>query len=190
MRRTLLLLATMMFALVVAGRVALAATVTCSGDPECVGTDENDRIKGSNNDEHIFGFGGSDIIDGNGGSDHVVGDRLASGEPTTTPDGDDKLDGGPDADRVYGYGGSDTLIGSQGADYIDAVSYETFGSSNTIKAGLGDDEISANNGVYDRIDCGTGGELFGDSAQVDLNGLDNVAKNCERVDPLQVPTSG
>ncbi len=114
MRRTLLLLATIMFALVVAGGVALAATVTCTGDPECVGTDENDRIKGSNNDEHIFGFGGSDIIDGNGGSDHVVGDRSALGEPTTTPDGDDKLDGGPDADRIYGFGGSDTLIGSQG----------------------------------------------------------------------------
>ena len=188
MRRTLLLLATMMFALVVAGGVALAATVTCSGDPECVGTDENDRIKGSNNDEHIFGFGGSDIIDGNGGFDHVVGDRSALGEPTTTPDGDDKLDGGPDADRIYGFGGSDTLIGSQGGDYIDAVSGEssTSGASNTIRAGIGDDEISANNGVSDRIDCGSGS----DSAQVDLNDLDNVAKNCESVDPLPVPTSG
>src|SRR5215208_623054 len=140
MRRTLLLLATMMFALVVAGGVALAATVTCTGDPLCEGTDENDRIKGSNNDEHIYGLGGSDIIDGNGGSDHVVGDRLVSGEPTTTPDGDDKLDGGPGGDGLYGYGGNDTLIGSSGADKIDAETYElplaqNPNGHNIIKAG-------------------------------------------------------
>jgi len=58
---------------------------------------------------------------------------------------------------------------------------------NTIRGGSEDDQISANNGVVDHIDCGTGGEFYGDYAQVDLNGLDKVAKDCERVEPLPVP---
>jgi|SRR5215207_4549164 len=187
MRRIILLLATMTFALVVAGGVALAATVTCSGGLECVGTDDNDRIQGSNNDEHIFGLGGSDIIDGNGGSDHVVGDRLASGEPTTTPDGDDKLDGGPGDDGLYDYGGNDTLIGGPGADKFDAETFElplaqNPNGHNIIKAGGDIDEVEAVNSVPDSINCGTG---F-DYAQVD-NGLDRVAKNCEDVSYFTLP---
>jgi len=186
MRRTLLLLATLALTLVVAGGVALAATVTCSG-LECVGTDDNDRIQGSNNDEHIYGLGGSDIIDGNGGSDHVVGDRLVSGEPTTTPDGDDKLDGGPGGDGLYGYGGNDTLIGGPGDDKIDARTYELPlaqipDGHNIIKAGGDIDEVEAVNGVPDSINCGPG---F-DYAQVD-NGLDRVANNCEDVSYFTLP---
>jgi Ca2+-binding RTX toxin-like protein len=163
--------------------VALAATIACSGGLGCVGTDDDDRIQGSNDDEHIYGLGGSDIIDGNGGSDHVVGDRLASGEPTTTPDGDDKLDGGPGDDGLYGYGGNDTLIGGPGDDKIDARTYElplaqTPDGHNIIKAGGGDfDEVDAVNGVPDSINCGAGSDDF---AAVE-NGLDKVANNCEHV---------
>jgi hypothetical protein len=184
MRRTLLLLATMAFVLIVAGGVALAASIIyCPGGEDCFGTPGDDRIEGSDGDDiHIFGSGGSDIIDANGGSEHVVGDHLTD----RSLDGDDKLDGGPDPDRIYGFGGSDTLIGGQGEDYIDAQSYETSGASNTIRGGSENDQIDANNGVYDRIDCGTGS----DTVTVDLNDLDKVAKNCERVDPLPAPTSG
>ena len=147
----------------------------------CEGTDDNDRINGTNSDEHIFGYGGSDTINGNGGSEHVVGD----GQLNTALDGNDKLDGGAAADRVYGYGGSDTLIGGAGADYIDAVSGETSGASNTIRAGSENDEISADNGVQDTIDCGTGC----DSVLVGLGGFDRVAKNCESVSSPTPPPS-
>ena len=169
---------------------ALAATIIyCPGDQDCFGTNDDDRIEGSIGDDmHIFGSGGSDIIDANGGSEHVVGDDLTD----RRFDGDDKLDGGPDPDRIYGFGGSDTLIGGPGEDYIDGVSGETsdlpavLEVENTIRVGSEDDQISANNGVYDRIDCGTGS----DNVHVDLNDLDKIAKNCELVYPLPVPTSG
>ena len=188
MRATLLLLATMAFVLIVAGGVALAAaTITCPTSPLlCEGTDDYDKIEGSNGDDvHIFGYGGNDTINANGGSEHVVGDGVL--DPNNPGvDGNDKLDGGADPDRVYGYGGSDTLIGGPGEDYIDAVSYETSESRNTIRGGSENDQIDANNGVSDHIDCGTGS----DTVTVDLNDLDKVAKDCERVDPLPEPPSG
>jgi Ca2+-binding RTX toxin-like protein len=187
MRRTLLLLATMMFALVVAGGVALAASISCpdpSSGLHCVGTDGNDKIQGTIYEEHIFALGGNDTVYGNDGSDHLVGDGLApSGDPNTKLDGSDKLDGGAGDDGLYGYGRSDTLTGGLGDDKIDAVSNETPRAHNTISAGSGIDEVFANNGVRDSIDCGDGS----DSAQVDLNGLDKVADNCEDVDPQPVP---
>lgn len=190
MQRIALLLATMTLALIVVGGVALAATIiSCPGGQDCFGTNDDDKIEGTNGDDvHIFGLGGSDTIDGNGGSEHVVGDDLTD----RSLDGDDKLDGGADPDRIYGFGGSDTLIGGTGEDYIDAVSGETselpavLEVENTIRAGSENDQIDANNGVHDRIDCGTGS----DTVTVDLNDLDKVAKNCERVDPVPVPTSG
>jgi hypothetical protein len=52
MRRTLLLLSTMVVALLLAGGVALAANITCPGGP-CTGTEQNDRITGSLLDDDI-----------------------------------------------------------------------------------------------------------------------------------------
>jgi hypothetical protein len=170
----------MTLVLIVAGGVALAATVSCSGAFICDGTDGDDTIRGTSASEDIYGFGGSDTIKGNGGDDKMFGDGLVGGAPNPTLDGNDQMDGGPGTDRLYGYGSSDKLIGGSGGDYIDAVYAETPevpGTHNTIRAGGGNDIVDAVNGVPDSIDCGSG-KL--DEAYVDV-GLDTVAANCERV---------
>ena len=67
MRRTLLLLSTMMLALLLASGVALAANIQCQGGP-CVGTEQNDRITGSLEDDVIQALGGRDHVTGRGGT--------------------------------------------------------------------------------------------------------------------------
>jgi len=67
MRRTILLLSTMMLALLLASGVALAANITCQGGP-CVGTEQNDRITGSLEDDVIQALGGRDHVTGRGGT--------------------------------------------------------------------------------------------------------------------------
>jgi Ca2+-binding RTX toxin-like protein len=180
MKRIPLLMVTMALALIVAGGVALAATINCPGGGlDCSGTNGDDRIKGTDSDEKIYGLGGSDTIDGNGGSDVLLGDDNVD----RSMDGNDKLDGGPGDDGLHGYGGSDTFVGGSGADIIDAgdgESTDVLGTHNTVRAGSGDDDVFSVNGVPDSIDCGTGSEIRGDSAVVDI-GLDKVAKNCEDV---------
>jgi Ca2+-binding RTX toxin-like protein len=176
MRRITLLLATMTFALVVAGGVAFAATITCDGVSTCDGTPGDDRIKGSNTDDSINGLGGNDTIDGNGGSDIVVGDTTFDGLVV----GNDKLDGGAGSDHILGLGGSDTLVGGPDDDIIDANAFETSGSQDTIRAGSGIDEVQAIDGFKDIISCGTGS----DHAFVDA-GLDKVSKDCELVSTPQ-----
>jgi Ca2+-binding RTX toxin-like protein len=185
MKRILLLMAaTMTLTLIVAGGVALAATfISCPGNgAECFGDDLDNRIKGTDSDEKIYAEGGNDTVDGNGGFDVLLGDNIE----VRTLDGDDKLDGGPGDDGLHGYGGSDTLIGGSGDDIIDSTSGEDplSGDQNTIKGGTGQEDIFADNDLRDTIDCGTGGEypLQGDFVAFD-DGLDKVAKNCERKDP-------
>jgi Ca2+-binding RTX toxin-like protein len=181
MKRILLLMAaTMTLALIVAGGVAFAATmISCpGGGADCFGTDNDDRIKGSDSDEKVYAQGGNDTVDGNGGWDVLLGDDPEATDSSL--DGNDKLDGGPGDDGLHGYGGSDTLIGGSGNDIINSEFRETPQAQNTIKAGSGDDEVRAVNGVRDSVDCGTGSEIVGDRAQVDT-GLDKVARNCEHV---------
>ena len=174
MRRITLLLATMTFALAVAGGVAFAATITCVGLPAtCDGGPGHDRIEGSNIDDNINGLSGNDTIDGNAGSDIIAGDSTL--DPSVVP-GNDKLDGGAGADRITGTGGSDTLVGGPDGDLIDANALETDGSVDTIRAGSGTDEVWSYDGRKDIISCGTGSDV----ADVDA-GLDKVSKDCEVV---------
>ena len=67
MRRTLLLLTTMVVALLLAGGVALAANIQCLGGP-CTGTEQNDRITGSQVDDEIDALGGGDDVKARGGT--------------------------------------------------------------------------------------------------------------------------
>jgi Ca2+-binding RTX toxin-like protein len=97
MRRTILLLSTMMLALLMAGGVALAANIQCLGGP-CVGTEENDQITGSQVD---------DFIEALGGRDHV-----------TARPGDDYVNGGGGSDEITGGEGGDILLRGRGPDEI------------------------------------------------------------------------
>ena len=77
--------------------VAWAANITCLGGP-CTGTEENDRITGSQLDDEIEALGGRD---------HVTG-RM----------GDDVVDGDAGADEITGGVGGDYLGGDLGPDEI------------------------------------------------------------------------
>ena len=75
------------------------------------------------------------------------------------------------------------MIAGPGADKVDAESFETTGleaqnTHNTIRGGSGDDDVFAENGVQDSINCGTGSDyaLVDDGVVVD-----RVANNCEDV---------
>ena len=104
MRKTLLLLTTMALALLVAGGVALAATITCQVGVVCNGTSEADTITGIASNDTINGLDGNDFIKARGGSD--------------------KIDGGPNNDTMNGGPGNDTymFVGSWGIDRISADS--------------------------------------------------------------------
>src|SRR5215213_1783497 len=104
MRKTLLLLTTMALALLVAGGVALAATVTCQVGVTCNGTSSDDTITGTTSNDTIKGRGGNDTI--------------------SALDGIDKINGGPKNDTMDGGAGNDTYLFANfwGIDRISADS--------------------------------------------------------------------
>jgi Ca2+-binding RTX toxin-like protein len=102
MRRTLLLLSTTVLALLLACGVALAANITCPGGP-CVGTEQNDRITGSQVDDTIQALGGRDHVTGRMGDDFVDGDA-----------GGDEITGGVGGDFLFGDMGPDEMGGGPG----------------------------------------------------------------------------
>ena len=65
MRRTVVLLATMVLTLLLASGVALAVTK--------IGTDGPDHLKGTNGDDHLIGKGGNDILNSLAGDNNLVG---------------------------------------------------------------------------------------------------------------------
>jgi hypothetical protein len=96
MRRTALLITAMAVAILVAGGVALAKTISCAKQDGrvCLGTNNADVITGTNK---------ADIIKARG-SGMQVDQVMARG-------GRDKVFGGDGADHLFGGGGSDTLNG-------------------------------------------------------------------------------
>jgi Ca2+-binding RTX toxin-like protein len=81
----------------------------------------------------------------------------------------DTMNGTPGPDYMAGLAGHDTLNGFDGEDKIAA-------QGDTVSGGPGNDAIAANNGVKDKIDCGTGSR---DIAYSDPKGIDIVSSNCE-----------
>jgi hypothetical protein len=184
-KRTLLLLTGMTAAvLVLTAGVALAADpIFCSTNP-CMGTDQDDDIRGTDNPETIDALGGNDEAFGAGGDDKVYGregddPRLAGdAQGNEALDGSDEVYGGPGADSLYADGYSDLLSGGGGPDDIDARENASAGThvpgTDTVKGGGGNDSIYAIDGAVDHIDCGKGkrDEVFRDK------GMDTI-QNCE-----------
>ena len=80
----------MVVAIVVAGRVALATTISGTDrDETLIGTGYADTIKARGGGDEVRGLGGPDQLYGNGGRDRVVGGY-----------GEDKLYGGNGNDRL------------------------------------------------------------------------------------------
>lgn len=102
--------------------VALAANITCQGGP-CVGTEQNDRIAGSQVDDDIEALGGRDEVTARGGDDEVDGG--ADGDEITGGDGGDLLRGGRGPDEIGG--GPGTPDGTPRTDFFCSYSDERTG---------------------------------------------------------------
>jgi hypothetical protein len=96
MKRTVLMLAFVVVAVLVAVPVAYAANFRCDEVP-CLGTPQKDTIR------ERAGDGKRDIIRAKGAGDRIEADRY-----------------GRDADRLYGQGGNDRLsaLDGDGDDYL------------------------------------------------------------------------
>jgi Ca2+-binding RTX toxin-like protein len=132
MKRTMLLIASMMPALLVAAGVALAQDgVQKVCNTNCYGTDRDDQLSGTANPNIIKGRKGADQIEGNGGKDI--------------------LNGNLGADAVYGDNGEDKVYGGGDNDYMQG-GYK----SDHIGTGSGNDVVAAKDGFRDQIYCGSG----------------------------------
>jgi Ca2+-binding RTX toxin-like protein len=149
MRRLILVVSTMALTLLVAGGVALAATIHCPNSTQlfCYGTSLADTMYGSDLSDIMYGKGGadtmhgygaSDSIEGGNGSDHIYGDAgnddslwggaYNEGTNKNTDTSDDYVHGGDGADFILGghaQGGVDRLYGEGQNDLINASQIET-----------------------------------------------------------------
>jgi Ca2+-binding RTX toxin-like protein len=134
--------------------VAMAATI--------IGTDDGERLRGTNNGDTISGNGGRDKIQALAGDDIVSGgtggDRIWAGRGVDNVTGDsgwDLIVGGPGNDATLNGGdGPDRIAGGRGND--------------TSSGGNGNDRIFANVGV-DSSDGGAGNDDLWALARGDVN---------------------
>ncbi|MDP9492185.1 MAG: hypothetical protein M3P42_08330, partial [Actinomycetota bacterium] len=111
---------------------------------------DRDRINGEAGNDGLFGESGNDALNGGAGNDRLFGG--AGADSATGGSGADQADGGSGNDVIVGGGGADVLVG-----------------------GTGNDRITANDGVRDRISCGSGRD------RVVADRSDRIARGCERV---------
>jgi Ca2+-binding RTX toxin-like protein len=131
MKRTMLLIASMMLALLVAAGVALAQDgVSKVCNTNCRGTDRDDQLSGTSKRNAIEGRNGADQIEGKGAKDTLNGNL-----------GSDAVYGGNGEDKIYGGGNDDYMQAGIKSDYIGT--------------GSGNDVIAAKDGFRDQIYCGS-----------------------------------
>ncbi|PLS87220.1 MAG: hypothetical protein CYG60_03070 [Actinobacteria bacterium] len=106
MRKTISLVASVASAVLIAGGVALAATLQ--------GTGGDDVLVGTTSGDVMIPYGGNDTVYGGEGNDDV---RHSFG--------DDAIKGGPGNDTLRGGRGSDAIYGGPGKDLIDCAYLET-----------------------------------------------------------------
>jgi Ca2+-binding RTX toxin-like protein len=184
MRKTILLLASVALAMIVAGGVAWAATIQCPklAKDWCYGTEEadtirgtgeNDRISAEGGGDTIYSYGGWDRLEGGAGSDRLYGGRKADSlHPNTQQDtSNDYVHGGREGDIIHipsvdpsnlpiSTEGVDRVYGERGDDVIFASQWHWGGGDPVTKT---------------IIDCGPGRK---DRVVFD-RGVDVVKENCE-----------
>jgi Ca2+-binding RTX toxin-like protein len=115
MRKTILVVASVAVAMLVAGGVAWAATIRCHGGL-CKGTPKADTMYGRNVGDAMYGRKGGDTMYGRGGLDALRAneglDKVYGGSET------DRMRGGPGADKLFGGPGGDGGVGNTGVDRI------------------------------------------------------------------------
>jgi serralysin len=87
-------------ALILAAGVAWAVTVNCQVGVPCVGTDDPDRLNGTDQRDDMRARQDDDLLRGRSGADSMFGDHPPVQDSST--DGDDEL---------FGNNGPDTLAG-------------------------------------------------------------------------------
>jgi Ca2+-binding RTX toxin-like protein len=131
MRRAVILLTVVGAVLVLAGGVALAATIQCDGGT-CRGTNKGDTIHGTGGFDRIYGRDGQDEIYGKTGGDELYGGDLG-----------DRIDGGYGWDEIRGGGGRDWIDAHNGNDHVDVAD----GRLDSVSCGIGTDTV-----VVDAVD--------------------------------------
>ena len=125
-----------------------------SGANVIIGTEKNDRLRGTNGTDVILGLGGNDRILGKDGDDCLIGG-----------DGNDRIIGGNGNDIIFGNDGKDRLHGGKGNDIISAGD-----GKDRITGNLGDDILTGGSGK-DKISGNRGDDnLYGNSGDDDLKG--------------------
>lgn len=153
-----MLIATLSVALVVGFYVsyAWAATINCTGGgANCIGSDTNDQINGTNTRDKVYAHAGNDLVYAKEGNDYVEGnadiDLIYAAEGNDEVhggNGDDRalysgaLYGGDGIDYVYGEDGIDTLYGNDGSD--------------VLAGGDDNDAIWSQDGIVDAVNGGAG----------------------------------
>ncbi len=204
MRRTVLLLASMLLTVLLVSAVAWAVTkVGGPGSDVLRGTDASDDLDGRGSEDTLLALGGDDYLLGGDGSDVIsagAGDDQGEGgygdDTIELGAGDDgwgrrscAFSGDSGNDTINGNVGSDRISGGTGNDYL-ADSESEFGGGNEqrdiLSGGDGNDQISADNwtsspfgpwpgGGKDIVDCGSGfDKVWADEGDV-------VASDCEDV---------
>ena len=172
MRRTLLLLSTMMLALLLASGVALAVNK--------VGTNGPDTLRGTNEADNLLGRGANDILLALAGDDNLLGGRgkdiVFGGNERRLSAGNKTMVGGSGNDWVIGGRGSDNVLGEDGNDFVADGPDREF-ATDIVSAGEGNDvvEVFTDPPSKDLVSCGSG---F-DRALVDRK--DVLAADCEKV---------
>jgi hypothetical protein len=175
-KRIMVAMGLMAALLVVTAGVAWAATVNCQVGVPCVGTDDPDRLNGTNKPDDMFARQDGDLLRGLSGADILFGDHPPV--QNTTTDGNDELFGNDGEDTLAGLGGSDLLKGGGQADRIEAREASENPGEDTVGGGGGKDVIFAHDNEFDTINCG------GNVDEVTFDkGLDRVAANCENRKP-------
>jgi Ca2+-binding RTX toxin-like protein len=107
MRRTVLLVASTVFAVLLSCGVALALNaISCEGEGKrCVGTDRPDLMKGTGDVDAIYGRDKGDTLKGFGDTDALLGQK-----------GEDTLIAGPVQDFLIGGPNDDRLRGEEALD--------------------------------------------------------------------------
>lgn len=142
--------------------VALAANIQCQGGP-CVGTEQNDRITGSQLDDEIEALGGRDIVTGRMGDDFVAGD--AGGDEITGGDGADALNGDRGPDEIGG--GPGTPDGEPIVAYSCGITDDSAG----IDANTEGNQFLTGGDGNDRLTAGRDNDLLqGGAGRNDLTG--------------------
>jgi hypothetical protein len=170
---TLMMVGALMLALTAA--VAFAATIRCTTGSTCFGTNEADTLIGTKFVDNIQGRGGDDSIEGRGGDDFLAGDQAFE----QSLRGNDTVDGGSGNDELEGNQDNDVLIGGPGNDKLNPLDGQQPGTQDTVKGDAGDDDVFANDGNKDVIDCGRGSQ---DIVRYDV-GIDTI-RNCEILHPF------